>query len=189
MMMLCQAVTRSPLVRILLPMAIASTLWSCTPSKVAQCNRLSESVNKMRPIAEQFQQENKTFDAATKAASAKNDFNGVKAAAGNAANAFNTLSGQLDGLIKDVQGVNLQDETLVNLKNRYAQNAIAINTSFREIASALATISQLENSPKGLQDLNAAGRSLNQTASTMNGLIQAETQLVNDFNTYCEVKK
>lgn len=182
------AVTRSPRLRWLVPVAIAGMLASCTPSKVAQCNRLSETVNKMRPIAEQFQQENNNFEAAAKAASAKNNFNGVKVAAASTATAFSGLTGKMDGLIKEIEAVDLQDETLVNLKNRYVQNASAINASFKEITSALTTVSQLENSQKGLQDLNMAGRSLTQSANTMNGLIRAETQLVGDFNKYCDVK-
>jgi hypothetical protein len=176
-------------VRSLAPVAIAVALLGCTPSKVSQCNKLADTVNKMRPIAEQFQQENKNFDAAAKAASARNDFNGVKTAAGNAATAFNGISGKLDGLIQDMQKLNLQDEKLVSLKDRYVQNATAINTSFKDITTALTTVSQLENSPKGLRDLNTAGQSLTATAQKMNGFIQAETQLVADFNQYCEVKK
>lgn len=169
--------------------AIAATLLSCTPSKTAQCNRLAETVNKMRPIAEQFQQENKNFDAAAQAASARNDFNGVKVAAANAAQAFGEITGKLESLIKDIQTTNLQDEKLVSLKDRYVQNATAINNSFKEITNALITISQLENSPKGLQNLNAASQTLSTTAQKMGGFIQAETQLVADFNQYCEVKQ
>lgn len=175
--------------RSLVPMAIAATLLGCTPSKVSQCNKLADTVNKMRPIAEQFQQENKNFDAAAKAASARNDFNGVKMAAANAATAFGGITGKLDSLIQDIQKMNLQDEKLVSLKERYAQNATAINASFKEITNALTTVSQLENSPKGLQDLNTAGRSLTTTAQRMSSLIQSETQLVTEFNQYCEVKK
>lgn len=169
--------------------AIASTVLSCTPSKVSQCNQLSDSVNQMRPLAEQFQQENQNFDAAAKAAGARNDFNGVKAAAANAATAFGGISNKLDTLIQNIQTMNLQDEQLVSLKNRYVQNATAINNSFKEITNALTTVSKLENSPKGLQDLTTAGRTLTATAQKMSGLIQAETQLVADFNQYCEVKK
>ncbi|MDX2240474.1 MAG: hypothetical protein NW224_07315 [Leptolyngbyaceae cyanobacterium bins.302] len=177
------------LLRLGLVGTIALVLSSCTPSKISQCNKLADSVNKMRPIAEEFQQENKNFDAAAKTASAQNNFNGVKTAAGKAANGFNNLTQKLDGLINDIQGVNLQDETLVGLKQRYAQNAIAINASFKEISTALTTISTLENSPKGLQTLNVAGRNLTATAQKMNGLIQSETKLVEDFNQYCEVKQ
>ncbi|MDX2230319.1 MAG: hypothetical protein NW220_11820 [Leptolyngbyaceae cyanobacterium bins.349] len=178
-----------PVVRGIVIGAIAATLLSCTPSKISQCNRLSETVNKMRPIAEQFQQENKNFEAAAKAASAKNDFNGVKTAAATTANAFKELTGKLDRLIQEIQGMNLQDDTLLGLKNRYVKNATAINTAFKDITTALTTVSTLENSPKGLQDLRTAGNQLTQTASTMNGLIQADTQLVTDFNQYCEVKQ
>lgn len=175
--------------RLWLPGMAAIALASCTPSKISQCNKLADSVNKMRPIAEQFQQENKTFDAAAKAASAQNDFKGVKTAAGNAANGFNALTQKLDGLIKDIQAINLQDDKLVGLKDRYVQNAVAINASFKDISNALNTISTLENSPQGLQKLNVAGRNLTATAQKMGGLIQSESQLVSDFNQYCEVKK
>lgn len=175
--------------RSLVLVTIAGALISCTPSKVSQCNKLSNTVNKIRPIAEQFQQEGKNFEAAAKTAGAKNDLKGFKAAASNSANAFNQLISQLDGLVKEIQGVDLKDETLVGLQTRYVQNATAINTAFKDTSTALTTISKIENSPKGLKELESAGKNLSQTAGKMNTLVQEETRLVSDFNSYCEVDK
>lgn len=178
-----------PAVRVFLPFAIAGILASCTPSKVAQCNKLSKGVNEIRPIAEQIQQEGKKFESAAKAAGAKNDLPAFKAAAADSAKAFDSLIAKLDGLIKDIQGIELQDETLISLKDRYVQNATAINQSFKETSQALATISKIDNSTKGLNELQKAANSLTQTASKMNTLVQEESKMVTDFNTYCEVEK
>ncbi|MBF2029526.1 MAG: hypothetical protein IGS48_22665 [Oscillatoriales cyanobacterium C42_A2020_001] len=178
-----------PAARVLLPLAIAGVAAGCTPSKTSQCNRLLETVNKIRPVAEQFQQEGKSFEAAAKVAGAKNDLKGFKTSAANSANAFSGLTGKMDGIIKEIQSVDLKDETLVQLKDRYVQNATAVNGLFKDTTTALTTISQIENSPTGLKQLDQADRSLTATAGKMNSLVQEENRLVSDFNNYCEVKK
>jgi len=178
-----------PAARLLLPLAIAGIAVGCTPSKASQCNKLLEKVNQIRPIAEQFQQEGKSFEAAAKAAGAKNDLKGFKTSAASSANAFNELTGKMDGIIQEIQAVDLKDETLVQLKERYVQNATAVNALFKETTAALTTISQIENSPVGLKQLDQAGRSLTATAGKMNSRVQEENRLVSDFNNYCEVKK
>ncbi len=176
-------------VRGILLVAIAATVAGCTPSKVSQCNKLSSSVNKIRPLAEQFQQEGKNFEAGAKAAGAKNDLKAFKTAAANSANTFSGLTKQLDALVQEIQGIDLKDETLVGLKTRYVANATAINASFKDTSTALTTISKIDNSPKGLQQLQQAASSLSQTAGKMNGLVQEESKLVGDFNNYCGTNK
>ncbi|EKQ66608.1 hypothetical protein OsccyDRAFT_4395 [Leptolyngbyaceae cyanobacterium JSC-12] len=170
-------------------LAIAGITAGCVPSKAAQCNKLLEKVNKIRPVAEQFQQEGKNFEAAAKAAGAKNDLQGFKTSAAGSARAFNQLAEKMDDIIQEIQAVDLKDETLAQLKDRYVQNATAVNALFKETTTALTTISQIENSPTGLKQLDQAGRSLTATAGKMNSRVQEENQLVSDFNNYCEVKK
>lgn len=169
--------------------AIAGIAVGCTSRKVAECNQLSATINKIRPTAEKFQQEGKNFEAEAKAAATRNDLAAVKTAAANSANSFNVLVGQFEGLIKEIQGLKLEDETLVGLKSRYVQNATAINTSLKNISNAFVVISQSENSPSGLKQLNNAEQRLTQTASTMNKLFQEEYRLVSDFNNYCETRQ
>lgn len=178
-----------PVGQALVFLAIAGVVFGCTPKKVSQCNQLSATINKIRPTAEKFQQEGKTFEAEAKAAATRNDLAAVKTAAAKSANSFNALVEQFNGLIKEIQGLNLEDETLIGLKNRYVQNATALNTSLKEISNAFVVISQSENSPRGLKQLNSAEQKLTQTASTMNKLFQEESRLVSDFNNYCETRK
>jgi Rad3-related DNA helicase len=170
-------------------LAIAVTLASCTENKASQCNKLSTTVNKIRPIAEKIQQEGKNFETAAKAAGAKNDLKAFKSAASTSASSFTGLIGQLDGLITEIKAIDLKDEKLVQLKERYVQNATSINTAFKDTSTALTSISKSDNSPKGLQDLQKAAGNLTQTASKMNSLVQEETKMVSDFNSYCEANK
>lgn len=174
--------------QILLALALVLSLSACN-SKASQCSKLSSAVNKIRPIAGQFQQEGKTFETAAKAAGAKNDLKAFKTAAASSAQGFEGLTGQLDGLIQEIQTLDLKDETLVSLQGRYVENAQAINSAFRETSTALTTISQIDNSPQGLKDLQQAAATLTQTAGKMNTLVQEEGKMVTDFNTYCEGKK
>jgi uncharacterized coiled-coil DUF342 family protein len=170
-------------------MILASALVGCAENKASQCNKLSSTVNKIRPIAEKFQQEGKTFETAAKAAGAKNDLKAFKSAASSSAESFTGLITQLDGLITEIKGVDLKDEKLVGLKQRYVDNATAINTAFKDTSTALTSISKIDESPKGLQALQKAAGNLTETASKMNVLVQEETKMVSDFNEYCGVNK
>jgi chromosome segregation ATPase len=168
-----------------LAVAIASSLAACGATKTSQCNSLSSAVNKIRPIAEKIQQEVKSFESAAKTAGAKNDLKAFKEAAAKSSKSFTTLIGQLDGLIQEIQGVELKDEKLVELKKQYVKNATSINTAFKDTSKALDNISKIDNSPKGLQELKQSANILAQNASRMNGLAKEESKMVADFNGYC----
>jgi hypothetical protein len=174
--------------RMLIALFVALTLTACN-SKASQCGKLSASINKIRPLAEQFQQQGKNFETATKAAGAKNDLRAFKDAAGSSAKGFGDLTGQMDGLIQEIQSLNLQDETLMGLQRRYVENAQAINSTFKATSTALTTISQIDNSPQGLKNLQQAAGTLTQAAGKMNTLVQQEGKMVTEFNSYCEGKK
>ena len=175
--------------RFWLLIAITGLIAGCTPSKVSQCNKLSSNVNKIRPIAEQFQTEGKAFETAAKAAITKNDLKAFKASAASSSEAFDKLINELNGLIKEIQQTNLKDETLVGLRDRYVQNATAINAAFQETSTALATISKVESNPQSLKALQQSITNLNQTATKMRTLVQEENQMVSEFNTYCGANK
>lgn len=174
--------------RMLIALVVALTLSACN-SKSSQCSKLSSTVNKIRPIAGQFQQEGKNFETAAKAAGAKNDVNAFKAAATSSAKGFGDLTGQLDGLIQEIQTLDLKDETLVGLQGRYVENAKAINATFKEISAALTTIGQSSNSAEGVKSRQQAVSTLGQTTRKMNTLVQAESKMVTDFNAYCGGKQ
>ncbi len=183
------AVERRSPIQLLMLVAIATTVFGCTPSKTSQCNQLANTVNKMQPLAEKFQTERQNFATAAKTASSHNSFKEVKMAAGNAVTRFTPLTQELDQLIQDLQAIKLIDPTLVRLQQQYVQNATAISASFKNITAALATVSTLDNTPKGLADLKTAGQTITTAEKTMNGLFQTDQQLVGDFNKYCESKQ
>ncbi len=174
--------------RILIALVVVLTLAACN-SKSSQCGKLSSTINKIRPIADQFQQEGKNFETATKAAGAKNDVNAFKAAATNSAKGFDDLTGQLDGLIQEIQTLQLKDESLVGLQGRYVQNAQAINSTFKDISTALTTIGESNNSAEGVKSRQQAISTLSQTTKKMSSLVQEEGKMVTDFNAYCGGKQ
>ncbi|MEX0271836.1 hypothetical protein AB3R30_22185 [Leptolyngbyaceae cyanobacterium UHCC 1019] len=173
----------------LVAIAIVVTLAGCSASKASQCSKLSDSVNKMRPLASNFQQEGKTYEAAVRAAATKNDFNAFKAASASSASAFNRLTADLDRLIKEIEAIDLKDETLLALKTRYLQNTIAMNSAFKGNSSALTTFSTIESSPQGLKDQQKAAAELTQSAAIIQNLVVEEGRLVADFNNYCVEQK
>ncbi len=169
--------------------AIVLTLAGCSASKASQCSKLSDSVNKMRPLAGKFQEEGKIYEAAVRAAAAKNDFNAFKAASATAATAFNRSIANLDGLIKEIDAIDLKDETLLALKTRYLQNTIAMNSAFKDNSRALTLFSTIESSPQGLKDQQKAASDLTRSATTIQNLVVEEGRLVADFNNYCVEQK
>lgn len=173
----------------LVAIAIVLALAGCSASKASQCSKLSDSVNKMRPLAGKFQEEGKTYETAVRAAAAKNDFNAFKAASATSASAFNRSIADLDGLIKEIEAIDLKDETLIALKTRYLQNTIAMNSAFKGNSSALTTFSTIESSPQGLKDQQAAAAELTRSAATIQNLVVEEGRLVADFNNYCIEQK
>jgi hypothetical protein len=173
----------------LVAIAIVLFLAGCSASKASQCSKLSESVNKMRPLAGKFQEEGKTYEAAVRAAAAKNDFNAFKAASATSASSFNRSIADLDGLIKEIEAIDLKDEILLALKTRYVQNAIAMNSAFKGNSSALTTFSTIESSPQGLKDQQEAAANLTRSAATIQNLVVEEGRLVADFNNYCIEQK
>jgi hypothetical protein len=173
----------------LVAIAIVLFLAGCSASKASQCGKLSDSVNKMRPLAGKFQQEGTTYETAVKAAATKNDFNAFKAASASSATAFNRLIADLDGLIKEIEAIDLKDETLLDLKMRYLQNTSAMNSAFKANSSALTTFSTIESSPKGLKNQQEAAADLTRSAATIQNLVVEEGRLVADFNNYCVEQK
>ncbi|PZV13596.1 MAG: hypothetical protein DCF22_10460 [Leptolyngbya sp.] len=173
----------------LVAIAIVVALAGCSASKASQCSKLSDSVNKMRPLASQFQQAGETYEAAVKAAATKNDFNAFKAASASSANAFNRLIADLDSLIKEIEAIDLKDETLLALKTRYLQNTSAMNSAFKDNSSALTAFSTIESSPQGLKTQQKAATDLTRSAATIQNLVVEEGRLVADFNNYCIEQK
>ena len=169
--------------------AIVLALAACSANKASQCSKLSESVNKMRPLAGKFQQEGKTYEAAVRAAATKSDFNAFKMASATSAAAFNRSIAELDGLIKEIDAIALKDETLLSLKKRYLQNTIAMNSAFKDNSSTLTTFSTIESSPQGLKDQQKAAADLTRSAATIQNLVVEEGRLVADFNNYCVEQK
>ena len=169
--------------------AIVLALAACSASKASQCSKLSDSVNKMRPLAGKFQQEGKTYEAAVRAAATKSDFNAFKMASATSAAAFNRSIAELDGLIKEIDAIALKDETLLSLKKRYLQNTIAMNSAFKDNSSTLTTFSTIESSPQGLKDQQKAAADLTRSAATIQNLVVEEGRLVADFNNYCVEQK
>ncbi|GAB4327552.1 MAG: hypothetical protein OHK0047_13540 [Leptolyngbyaceae cyanobacterium] len=174
--------------RMLIALAAVLLLSACN-SKSSQCSKLSSAINRIQPIAQQFQQESKNFETAAKAAGAKNDLKAFKAAAASSAQGFNTLTEKMDELIREIQALNLKDEMLIGLQGRYVENAKATNSTFREISSALTTIGESNNSAEGVESSQQAVVTVTQATQKLSTLVQEEGKMVTDFKSYCEGKK
>lgn len=175
------------LVGLLLGCAIAGTLSSCSTPKVVQCQHLAKVVDQIRPIADQFQQESKRFEVASKAAGAKRDLVAFKAAASQSAVTFKRLVNQLNQLITQIESMTLPDPTLTRLRNRYAKNATATSEAFTGMGTILQRISTIQASPQGATALQKAAKDLSQTATQMNQYVQEEQDVVTELNEYCEL--
>jgi small-conductance mechanosensitive channel len=174
---------------ILLVTAIAGGLVACGPSKVDQCNGLSKAVNNVKPIADKFTQSSQAFEKESQTALSTKNFAQFQASLKKYSSGSKSLNQELDGAIKNVDAVDLKDETLVGLKKQYVQASNGLNQGIADLTKSLDKMSQAKlDSPDGVNILQQAGKELDATSNKMSGLVKQENETVSKFNKYCAGK-
>lgn len=142
-------------------MALLAT--SCGESKVVQCNKLIDVINKGQALASA----------------------GIN---GNDPAAMNQLATNLDGLSQEIKGVQVRDVKLQEFQANFAKTYQTLAQSSREIANAVASLRQTPATGAGAaqaQQVQAKAQSATQTALKA---AQEESQAVNDLNAYCKAQ-
>jgi len=138
--------------RKVLPIGFSSGLFllllaSCGPSKVAQCNEFVEVVNKEEEIAETFFAAQQELD--------EGFSNQDEAAISNAAAAIQDYSLEIDAIIDEVASLELEDETVSELQERYVQSQGKLSEGIVEVAQLMEKAGSGEITPDQLQEFEA----------------------------------
>ncbi|MBW4488083.1 MAG: hypothetical protein KME12_09860 [Trichocoleus desertorum ATA4-8-CV12] len=143
--------------------AMALLATSCGESKVVQCNKLIDVINKGQSLAS----------------------SGIN---GNDPAAMNQLATNLDGLSKEIKGVQVQDAKLQEFQTNFARIYQTLAQSSREIANAVASLRQTQPTGAGAaqaKEIQAKAQSATQIALKT---AQEESRFVSDLNGYCEAQ-
>ena len=100
---------------------LALVLSSCGESKVSQCNRLAEVVNKAQGFMPEFESNIQAF---SENAAQVESLDDIKSAADEYIVAVNEVVTDLEGLVGELDGTELSDEELTKLSrslHRYGQ--------------------------------------------------------------------
>ena len=143
--------------------AIAFLATSCGESKIVQCNKLIDVINKGQALAG----------------------SGVN---GNDPAAMNQLATNLDGLSQEIKRVQVQDTKLQEFQANFARIYQTLAQSSREIANAVASLRQTQPTGAGAaqaKQIQAKAQSATQVALKAS---QEESQSVNNLNGYCKAQ-
>ncbi|NES25777.1 MAG: hypothetical protein F6K41_44515 [Symploca sp. SIO3E6] len=129
-----------------LGLVIAILATSCGETKVAQCNKLVEVINKGEPLATNFQQE--TAQSGTIFTKITNSQE-AKEQAIQVATTFNQFAQDWKNLNQEVQTVELADETIIALQQRYLTLPTARSRGILASATFLASTCLATNRSRG----------------------------------------
>ena len=162
-----------------MPLALASCLAiglaSCGEAKVAQCNRLIETINKSQAIGQEY----------------------AKANAGQnpSPEVMENLATQMKGLAADVGGVKMADAQLKEFQGRFAQVYSDLSQASERLAAAQKKVAELDrkqqaedgpaNSEAIFKESKQIEKNISDATKVTDRVAQDEQQLVKDLNAYC----
>ncbi len=133
-----------------LGLLIAVLATGCGETKVAQCNKLAEAINKGEPLATGFQEETaKSGSIFAKITSSEE----AKAQATQVATNLDQFAKDWKSLNQEVQTIDLADETIVGLQQRYVQTGNEFVQGMQDLGQVMVDLSKVEATPEGLEAL------------------------------------
>lgn len=150
-------------VKVLGTAAMAFLATSCGESKVVQCNKLIDVINKGQALASA----------------------GIN---GNDPAAMNQLATNLDGLSQEIKGVQVRDTKLQEFQNNFARIYQTLAQSSREIANAVGSLRQTPTTGAGATQAQQAQAKAQSATQTALRAAQEESKSVNDLNGYCKAQ-
>ncbi|MEM8641652.1 MAG: hypothetical protein AAGG51_22965 [Cyanobacteria bacterium P01_G01_bin.54] len=180
----CSAVT-------LMGIMVTLLVTACGESKVAQCNKLIEVINRGEEIDQKFEEE-------TQALAGFEEIQNLaefKEAAQGMSNAFGTIADEVDSYLEEVNAVELADEELVAYQATYAEQGQTFSGLIREASELFGKVSDLEVKPDGdptpesaqqLMELAPSFQELDFQTSVGESSQDIDA-VISDINTYCGV--
>lgn len=162
---------------------------ACGETKVAQCNKLIEVINKGEEIDQKFEADAESLNRF----GSNDEFSEFKDIANAMATVFGAIADDVDTYLEDVNAVKLADEKLVTQQESYAEQGKVFSGLIRGASKLFATVSELDADDNGaptpdssqqLMDLADGFEEFSQNVETSSQEIDT---IITEINTYCEV--
>lgn len=162
--------------------AIAVLLVGCGPSKVSQCNQLAEVVNQTQGFMQEFETEIQSF---SQNAAQVQSLDDIKAAASQYTAAVDKVVLNLDGLVGDLQGTDLTDETLMQFRNDYVGVVQGFSSALQEASGAMDLVVSVGSEAELPASIEESQKQTMEAVNAIENLSQQESQLISQVNSYC----
>lgn len=157
-------------------------LAGCGPSKVSQCNNLAEVVNQTQSFMSEFETEIQSF---SQNASQVKNLEDIKSAASQYTSAVDKVVANLDGLIGDLKGTELKDETLVKFRDDYTGVVEGFKSSLQQASTAMALVVTVPSEAELPARIEESQKKTMEAVNSIEQLSQNEAQLISGVNAYC----
>ncbi|MGF1521394.1 MAG: hypothetical protein ACFBSF_03640 [Leptolyngbyaceae cyanobacterium] len=162
--------------------AIALLLSSCGESKVSQCNRLAEVVNKAQGFMPEFESNIQSF---SENAAQVESLDDIKSAADEYIVAVNDVVTDLDGLVVELEGTELNDEELISYRDRYTEMVKGFGSALDQASEAMVIVQEVEAEADLPAKIEESQQQTLQAVQVIQELSVQESSIINEVNDYC----
>ena len=162
--------------------AIAFLIVSCGESKVSQCNRLAEVVNKAQGFMPAFESDIQAFS--TNAAQVRS-LEDIKAAADQYVAAVDKVVGNLDSLVTELNGTELSDEQLITYRDNYIEMVKGFSDALNQASDAMGIVQDVEAEADLPAKIEESQQQTVKAVQLIQDLSIQESSIINEVNTYC----
>ena len=162
--------------------AIALLAVGCGESKVSQCNRLAEIVNKAQGFMPAFESNIQEFSANAAQVQSLDD---IKAAAEQYVEAVDGVISDLDALSVELNDTQLEDEQLISYRDRYIQMVEGFSEALTQASSAMGIVQDVATEADLPAKIEESQQQTVQAVQQIQELSVEESTIINEVNTYC----
>lgn len=162
--------------------AIAVGLVSCGESKVAQCNRLAEMVNKTETFMGEFETEIQSFSQDITNVESLDD---IKAATGEYTAAVEKVVSNWDNLATELEATELKDEQLVQFRDEYVTIIRGYSSALTEASGAIGSIVNVQSEEELPEQIEQSQTQVTTAVEKIQQLSQQESAIIQEVNEYC----
>ncbi|MEM9118100.1 MAG: hypothetical protein AAGD09_09485 [Cyanobacteria bacterium P01_F01_bin.56] len=162
--------------------AIALLAVGCGESKVSQCNRLAEIVNKAQGFMPAFESNIQEFSATAAQVQSLDD---IKAAADQYVEAVDGVISDLDALSVELNDTQLEDEQLISYRDRYIQMVEGFSEALTQASSAMGIVQDVATEADLPAKIEESQQQTVQAVQQIQELSVEESTIINEVNTYC----
>lgn len=155
---------------------------SCSESKVSQCNRLAEVVNKAQGFMPEFEGDIQAFS--TNAAQVES-LDDIKQAADQYVAAVDKVVGSLSDLVNELETTELSDEPLIAFRDRYLEMVEGFSSALNQASDAMSIVRTVEAEADLPAKIEESQQQTVQAVQLIQGLSVQESAIINEVNAYC----